>query len=97
MEGEQRGKNGVEIQTVASYQHGPFSVSLYLRNPFRAHPLVHEARLMNENLQKRNIVRDGEQGNYVGLNFTIKLSHGRKYRDINRTIELEDKDAGVLK
>ena len=97
MEGERRGKNGVEIQAVASYQHGPFSVSLYLRNPFRAHPLVHEARLMNENLQKRNIVRDGEQGNYVGLNFTIKLSHGRKYRDINRTIELEDKDAGVLK
>ena len=97
MEGEQRGKNGVEIQAVASYQHGPFSVSLYLRNPFRAHPLVHEARLMNENLQKRNIVRDGEQGNFVGLNFTIKLSHGRKFRDINRTIELEDKDAGVLK
>lgn len=97
MEGEQRGKNGVEIQFVASYQHGPFSVSLYLRNPFRAHPLVHEARLMNENLQKRNIVRDGEQGNYVGLNFSFKLSHGRKYRDINRTIELEDKDAGILK
>ena len=97
MEGEQRGKNGVEIQMVASYQHGPFSVSLYLRNPFRAHPLVHEARLMNENLQKRNIVRDGEQGNYVGLNFSFKLSHGRKYRDINRTIELEDKDAGILK
>ena len=97
MEGEQRGKNGVEIQMVASYQHGPFSVSLYLRNPFRAHPLVHEARLMNENLQKRNTVRDGEQGNYVGLNFSFKLSHGRKYRDINRTIELEDKDAGILK
>lgn len=97
MEGEQRCKFGTEIQFVTSYQRGPFSVSFYLRNPFHAHPLSHETWLMNENLQIHDIVRDGEQGNYVGLNFSFKLSHGRKYRDINRTIELEDKDAGILK
>lgn len=97
MEGEQRCKFGTEIQFVTSYQRGPFSVSFYLRNPFHAHPLTHETWLMNENLQIHDIVRDGEQGNYVGLNFSFKLSHGRKYRDINRTIELEDKDAGILK
>ena len=97
MEGEQRCKFGTEIQFVTSYQRGPFSVSFYLRNPFHAHPLSHETWLMNENLQIHDIVHDGEQGNYVGLNFSFKLSHGRKYRDINRTIELEDKDAGILK
>ena len=97
MEGEQRCKFGTEIQFVTSYQRGPFSVSFYLRNPFHAHPLSHETWLMNENLQIHDIVRDGEQGNYVGLKFSFKLSHGRKYRDINRTIELEDKDAGILK
>lgn len=97
MEGEQRGKNGLEVQLVATYQTGPCSFSLYCKNPFRAHPLVHEAELMNQNLHKLISNHDAGQGNYFGLNFTWRLSHGRKYRDINRTITFEDKDAGILK
>jgi len=97
MEGERRGKNGVEVQFVASYQTGALSLSLYCRNPFRAHPLVHQAELMNRNLHKLTKLHDSDQGNYLGINITYTLSHGRKYRDINRTITLEDKDAGILK
>jgi hypothetical protein len=52
---------------------------------------------MNQNLHKLISNHDAGQGNYFGLNFTWRLSHGRKYRDINRTITFEDKDAGILK
>ena len=97
LEGEVRGKNGLEMQFVATYQKGPLSLSLYCRNPFRAHPLTHEAELVNENLHKLTTVRDGNQGNYLGLNVTYRLSHGRKYQDIQRKITLEDHDAGILK
>ena len=97
LEGEVRGKNGLEMQFVATYQKGPLSLSLYCRNPFRAHPLTHEAELVNENLHRLTTVRDGNQGNYLGLNVTYRLSHGRKYQDIQRKITLEDHDAGILK
>lgn len=97
MEGETRGRNGVEVQFVAGYQSGPLTLSLNCRNPFRAHPMIHRAEKMNVNLHKITTIRNADAGNYVSLSVALKLQHGRKYRDIRRRINLKDRDAGILK
>lgn len=97
MEGETRGRNGAEIQLVAAYRAGPLTLSLNCRNPLFAHPETHRAEQMNANLHKITTIRDGDAGNYVRLDVSLKLRHGRTYRDIRRTINLKDRDAGILK
>ncbi len=97
MEGETRGRNGADLQLSASCQAGPLTLSLYCRNPFRAHPVTLRSEMVSAYLHKEVVIRNGDAGNYVGVNVSLKLQRGRKYRDIQRSISLRKPDAGILR
>ena len=85
------------MQLSASCQAGPLTLSLYCRNPFRAHPVTLRSEMVSAYLHKEVVIRNGDAGNYVGVNVSLKLQRGRKYRDIQRSISLRKPDAGILR
>ena len=98
MEGNHRGHQGANCQVSASYTISPsLTISLYMHNPFRAHPETTAMQLMDHHIQKDVSVHNSDQGNRLILTLTWKLSHGRQYRNIQRSMNHSDTETGILK
>ena len=68
-----------------------------MHNPFRAHPETTATQLIDHYIQKDVSVHDSDQGNRLILTLTWKLSHGRQYRNIQRSMNHTDTETGILK
>ena len=96
MEGEHRGHQAPAWYLTASYQLKNITLSLYAQHPFCARPLTNETEVLSRYIHKDITQHSRDFGNMLTLNITWHLSSGRKYRDIQRTMNHRDTETGIL-
>ena len=96
MEGEHRGHQAPAWYLTASYQLKNITLSLYAQHPFCARPLTNKTEVLSHYIHKDITQHSRDFGNMLTLNITWHLSSGRKYRDIQRTMNHRDTETGIL-
>ena len=96
MEGEHRGHQAPTWYLTASYQLKNITFSLYAQHPFCARPLTNKTEVLSHYIHKDITQHSRDFGNMLTLNITWNLSSGRKYRDIQRTMNHRDTETGIL-
>ena len=96
MEGEHRGHQAPTWYLTASYQLKNITFSLYAQHPFCARPLTNKTEVLSRYIHKDITQHSRDLGNMLTLNITWHLSSGRKYRDIQRTMNHRDTETGIL-
>ena len=56
-----------------------------------------ESEVLNRNLQKTTALYSRDACNLVNLTVTWRLTKGRKFRAVNRSIQLKDSDTGIIR
>ncbi len=97
MEGEHRGHQGATWYLSTSYRT-PFGlqISLFAQNPFCRNPRTNKTELISRYIQKTVVQHNRDFGNMITLRLTYRFDHGRRYRDIQRTMEHKDTETGIL-
>ena len=72
------------------------TVSLYAQHPFSQHPLTNKTEVMSRYVKKEISQHSRDYGNMLTLKLSWRLDRGRKYRDIQRTMNHSDKETGIL-
>ena len=80
--------------TLTAYANITFS--LYAQHPFCARPLTNKTEVLSRYIHKDVTLHSRDFGNMLTLNVTWHLSSGRKYRDIQRTMNHRDTETGIL-
>lgn len=96
MEGETWSHHGFNNALQCGYRFGNCQLSLTWSHPFEAHPKTAHAHLVNRYIHKNILLRSDDDGNSLTLGFSWKLNKGRKYKDIDRTMQNKDTQTGIL-
>lgn len=72
------------------------SISFYVQHLFSQHPLTNKAEIISRYVHKDISQRQRDYGNMLTLKLSWHLNHGRKYRDIQRTMNHSDSETGIL-
>ena len=97
MEGEHRGHQAPAWYFTCNYRvNSALSISLYVQHPFSQHPLTNETEVVSRYVQKKIAQHYRDYGNMVTLKLSYRLDRGRKYRDIQRTMNHKDSETGIL-
>ena len=97
LEGENKGYSGGDITLKAAYSYKDWQFALIWQQPFQHKYKLFESEVLNRNLQKRTALYSGDACNLVNLTVTWRLSKGRKFRDVERSIQLKDKDTEIIR
>ena len=97
MEGENIGHNPPSLAASASYHIGDFDFTLYMHNPFMAHPKSYSAEIVNVLLRKQVCGYDNSGGNLFRIGVAWNINRGKDYRKIQRNINNEESETGILK
>ena len=97
LEGESKGYNGNSILLKGSYQYKSCQFSLAWQLPLMQRYKMFETDILNRNLQKSTALYSTDICNLVSLTVTWRLHKGRKYRTVNKTIQLKDSDTGIIR
>lgn len=97
LEGESKGYNGSSILLKGSYQYKSCQFSLAWQLPLMQRYKMFETDILNRNLQKSTALYSTDICNLVSLTVTWRLHKGRKYRTVNKTIQLKDSDTGIIR
>ena len=97
VEGEQLGHDSPAVYFTAGYRLGNCTVSLYLQHPFQQHPQMYRSQVLNEYLHKEISQRSRDLGNMLTISFNWRLSRGKTYKEIRKTIQQkEDRQTGIM-
>ena len=97
MEGEHRGHQAPAWYLTCNYRVSPaLSLSLYAQHPFSQHPLTNKTEVVSRYVQKEIAQHYRDYGNMITLKLTYQLDRGRRYRDIQRTMNHSDSETGIL-
>ncbi len=97
MEGEHRGHQAPAWYFTCNYRmNDTFNISLYVQHPFCQHPLTNKTEVVSRYVQKEITQHCRDYGNMVTLKLSYRLDHGRKYRDIQRSMNHSDSETGIL-
>ena len=83
-------------ESTASYRMKHLTLSLYAQHPFCAHPLTNRTEVLSRYIHKEVSQYSRDFGNMLTLNLKWHFSSGRKYRDIQRTMNHRDTETGIL-
>ncbi|WP_239465317.1 TonB-dependent receptor [Bacteroides mediterraneensis] len=97
LEGETKGYSGSDITLKAAYSYKDWQFALIWQEPFQHKYKLFESEILNRNLQKHTALYSGDACNLVNLTVTWRLTRGRKFRDVERSIQLKDKDTGIIR
>lgn len=97
LEGETKGYSGGDITLKAAYSYKDWQFALIWQQPFQHKYKLLESEILNRNLQKRTALYSGDACNLVNLTVTWRLTRGRKFHDVDRSIQLKDKDTGIIR
>jgi hypothetical protein len=98
LEGEHKGCQSAPYSYLsATYNKGAFSVSLTASYLFSGNTLRDRSELLNRYVHSRFEARNSDYANLVSLDFAFRLDGGRKYQRINRRMNNQDNDSGILK
>ena len=96
MEGETWNKDAGTTDIACSYHIGNCDLSIYLQHPFQNNPKINHAELVDKYIKKSMIMHSNDNGNMVTINFAWKLSHGKRFHDIQRKMKNKDTQTGIL-
>ena len=96
MEGEHRGHQAAAWYLTVSYRMKHLTLSLYAQHPFCTRPLTNKTEVLNRYIHKEISQHSRDFGNMLTLNITGHLSSGRKYRNIQRAMNHQDTETGIL-
>lgn len=96
VEGETLGKQGAAIYFTCSYRMEHGNVSLFVQHPFNSNPRLYYSEVLNEHVKKQISTHGTDYGNMVSLSFSVKLNRGNKYRDIEKKLQNQDNQTGIL-
>jgi len=97
MEGEHRGHQAPAWYITCNYRMSDaITVSLYAQHPFSQHPLTNKTEVMSRYVKKEISQHSRDYGNMLTLKLSWRLDRGRKYRDIQRTMNHSDSETGIL-
>ena len=97
MEGEHRGHQAPAWYFTATYRMSDaLSISLFVQHPFSQHPLTNRTEVVSRYVQKEISQHYRDYGNMVTLKLSWRLDRGRKYRDIQRTMNHSDSETGIV-
>ena len=97
MEGEHRGHQAPAWYITCNYRmNDAFSISLYAQHPFSQHPLTNKTEVVSRYVQKEISQHYRDYGNMLTLKLSYRLDRGRKYREIQRSMNHSDKETGIL-
>lgn len=97
LEGETKGYSGGDITLKAAYSYKDWQFALIWQQPFQHKYKLFESEILNRNLQKHTALYSGDAYNLVNLTVTWRLTRGRKFHDVDRSIQLKDKDTGIIR
>ena len=97
MEGEHRGHQAPAWYITCNYRmNDAFSISFYAQHTFSQHPLTNKTEVVSRYVQKDISQHCRDYGNMLTLKLSYRLDRGRKYRDIQRSMNHSDKETGIL-
>ena len=96
MEGETWNKDSFTTDIACSYHIGNCDFSIYLQHPFQNNPKINHAELVDKYIKKSMIMHSRDSGNMISINFAWKLSHGKRFQDIQRKMKNKDTQTGIL-
>ena len=97
VEGEHRGHQAPAWYITCNYRMSDaFSIALYAQHPFSQHPLTNKTEVVSRYVQKEISQHQRDYGNMLTLRLSYRLDHGRKYRNIQRSMNHSDKETGIL-
>lgn len=97
MEGEHRGHQSPAWYLTLSYRtNRHLTVSLYAQHLLSQHPRTNTTEIISRYVTKEIVQHCRDYGNMLTLSLSYRFDHGRKYRDIERTMNHTDSDAGIL-
>ena len=97
MEGEHRGHQAPSWYFTCNYRvTDALTVSLYAQYPFCQHPLTNKTEVVSRYVQKEVSQHYRDYGNMITFKISYRLDCGRKYRDIQRTMNYSDNETGIL-
>lgn len=67
-----------------------------VQHPFSQHPLTNKTEVVSRYVQKEISQHYRDYGNMITLKFSYRLDYGRRYRDIQRTMNHRDNETGIL-
>ena len=97
LEGETKGYSGGDITLKAAYSYKDWQFALIWQQPFQHKYKMFESEVLNRNLQKTTALYSHDACNLVNLTVTWRLTKGRKFRAVNRSIQLKDSDTGIIR
>lgn len=97
LEGETKGYSGGDIALKAAYSYKDWQFALIWQQPFQHKYKMFESEVLNRNLQKTTALYSRDACNLVNLTVTWRLTKGRKFRAVNRSIQLKDSDTGIIR
>ena len=97
MEGEHRGHQAPAWYFTATYRMSDaLSISLFAQHPFSQYPLTNRTEIVSRYVQKDISQHYRDYGNMITLKLSWRLNRGRKYRDIQRTMNHSDSETGIV-
>lgn len=96
MEGENRSRQGLSNSVQLGYRLGQCWLAVTWYHPFESNPKQFRSRLLSRYIRKDITMRSADEGNSIMLSLSWKLSRGRKYNDIKRTMNNHDTQTGIL-
>ena len=96
LEGETKGYSGGDIVLKAAYTYRDWQFALIWQQPLQSRYKMYETEILNRNLHKKTALYSTDSCNLVSLTVTWRLNKGRRFREINRSIELKDNDTGII-
>lgn len=97
LEGETKGYSGGDIALKAAYSYKEWQFALIWQQPFQHKYKMFESEVLNRNLPKTTALYSRDACNLVNLTVTWRLTKGRKFRTVNRSIQLKDSDTGIIR
>ncbi|MDO4159308.1 MAG: TonB-dependent receptor [Prevotellaceae bacterium] len=97
LENETKSKPSASCYLSLSYSFGNVDLSLYWQDCFKSSKTMFNGELLNRYVSKTMRYYANDYANMISLKLSWRLSKGRKYADVKRTINLEDTDTGVMK
>lgn len=97
MEGEMIGHQGAALNASVGYRLGDFDFTLYVQNPFLAHPKIDSSEVVNALVKKQMSIHSLTSGNMVQLSVAWRINRGHKYHDIRRSIKNRERETGIMK
>ena len=97
VENEYEGRQAGTFYVGGNATLGNVSLGLYWQ-----HPLCHSVRTdenfgLNRYVQRHLVQTSTETASLLNLTITWRLSHGRRYADVQRSINLSDTDSGIVR